>query len=82
MAASTPRVALEAVNLNGAHLLYSRIRQARGLVQALDLALTDRVNHVDRLGLSDPVLQKLAWATNDLLEQAQDAMVSEQPDKL
>jgi hypothetical protein len=67
--------ALRTVQLNATHLAYARIRQARGLVQVMNRALTDRVNHASCGEFTDPVLQKLACATNDLLEQAQEAML-------
>ncbi|MGH8728523.1 MAG: hypothetical protein ACREV9_10275 [Burkholderiales bacterium] len=70
---------LRTVHLNAAHLAYARIRQARGLVQVMNRALIDRSNDADCGELTDPVLQKLAYATNDLLEQAQEAMLSHQP---
>jgi hypothetical protein len=75
---ASARTTLRAVHLNAAHLAYARIRQARGLVQVMNRALIDRLNDTDCGELTDPVLQKLAWATNDLLEQAQQAMLHEE----
>jgi hypothetical protein len=68
-----------AVDLSAARLVYTRIRQARGLVQVLDVALGDGLDDRERLELTNPVLQKLARATNDLLEQAEEAMFCEEP---
>jgi hypothetical protein len=72
------RTTLSTAQLNAPHLANARIRQARGLVQVMNRALIDRVNHADYGEFTDPVLQKLACATNDLLEQAQEVMLDDE----
>jgi hypothetical protein len=53
-------------------VLCSRLAQAQAIVAAINVALTDREDP-DANPLTGPVLQRMAWAAEDLLEQAQEA---------
>jgi hypothetical protein len=58
-------------------LALARIEQARAVCATIDITLSDRLVEPEHGGLTDNVLQRLAWAADDLLESAHQAVIEQ-----